>query len=260
MNSVKHKLFYMNDLHIDSHCSYKKLKSNANQEIQKFVAGTLKNIPTLIGKEKPILILGGDYSNEFELSYNLIQEYAKYAEHIFLVLGNHDYYLDVQEDIDSFHASSYEKIKTFIQQLNQIANVTVLEKYQVHSYKDIKIAGDTSWYSIETFTEQRVFYAMQDSVLIKDFDIQYAHINSNVDYKELNETVDIIVTHVPPIVTNSNHKFGKECFSNLIDELKAKIYCFGHVHENMEYIKAEIPFITNAYLNKNSQFIQLKVE
>lgn len=260
MNSVKDNIYFMNDFHVDNHIKYLKSNSILIEQIKNFVDNTLSTIPYDEKHKKPILILGGDYADDFDIGFYLIKEYAKKAEHIFLVFGNHDYYLTTQDEMEKFKVSSYKKINEFSKQLNLIPNVTVLEKFKVHEYGDIKIAGDTSWYAVNSFVENRVFNSMRDSECIRDFDIPYAHVNSVMDYKELNEKVNIIVTHVPPIITNSNHKLGKECFSNPLNELKADIYCFGHVHENMLYEKAGVDFITNAYLNKKSKFIKLNLE
>lgn len=250
MESIKHKIFFKSDFHIDLHDSEPSM-----DYIKDFVKTSLNDLDLI---DKPILILGGDYADDSETTLKLIKEYAKYSEKVFIVFGNHDYYIYSKNDLELFGLDSKAKINYMIDSLSEVGNVTVLQNFEIIKYKDLTISGDMFWYSVDSYLEKRTFNLMRDSECIFNLNIPTEHSVSKYNYNELpNEYIDIIVTHVPTLVTNSNHRFGKECFSNPVTELKADIYCFGHVHENEIYDKAGSIFYSNAYSKSNKKFIKL---
>lgn len=250
------KLLYTNDLHIDTIIPTKQYTQDTKGSVSTFIKSHFKEI--LDTDEKPALILGGDISDSYNLSLEFLKQISVVVDHLFLVFGNHDYYITDLEYDKKFDSSTL-KIETLKRELALLGNVTVLEQFKVYDYKGVKICGDTYWYSINTYKEQVAFRNLNDSICIHDFDINFANLNGIADYNELEEDVDIIVTHVPTIYTNSNHKYGgHECFYTPIDSIKSPLYLFGHVHEENTYERAGTQFITNKFNTRNNiKFLEI---
>lgn len=236
------EMYYINDIHVD--VNLYKYENNMNLMIKSI----FKNI-----QYDSILILGGDYSNSFELFSKFIEEISKVSNEIYMVLGNHDYYIDNDIDNEMFNKSSYKKLCYIQEYLKKFSNITLLKGFEVFlTSNGHSIAGDTFWYNpLDTYSSKDTEYKsnLMDFEAIKDYDISYNHLDGIHLFNKINSLnpLDIVVTHVPPIITNSNNRLGCYGFTNPVPTLKSKIHLFGHVHEIKEYEYKGCNLVTNCY-------------
>lgn len=232
---------YISDLHLDFYIkhngNYEKWKLNTNSFLHSL-------LPDLLGN---ILVVAGDISHYNIQSFWTIEYFRNIYEHVFYVSGNHDFYLISRGQNKKYKNRSLNREIELKEMISVFNNVTFLKHFEVHNYKGIKIAGSTSWYPL---TEARDYFFFKDmsndSAMIKNFDIGNENFIESEKYKEI-EVVDILVTHIPPIIIDSHHKYGgTSCYLNELSGIKANHNIFGHCHEQTTYNKVGYKFYINA--------------
>lgn len=244
------EMFYINDLHIDVQLS------NTDLKVSDFVENLTSKIPY-----ESILIFGGDYANDFNTLKDFLFYISKKSSEVYLVLGNHDFYVDNDLDNKNFKKSSYIKYQNIKNEIKKYSNITLLESFEIHLMSNgLTIGGDTFWYSLEDDFKYKDDSRtdLMDYSCIQDYDIQYNHFEGLYHFNKLSQNLDILVTHIPPITTESNLKLGEYGFLNRVDKLKSKIHLFGHVHEQKEYMFEKTNLITHAY-KKNTSMLNIKL-
>lgn len=239
--------YYISDIHADFYIAEGTPKVNYEAEILKLVSSQIKGYKKEELKEG-VLILGGDYSNRNDISKIYLSQISKLFKEVYMVFGNHDYYLCTSKEKYAYGRNSYKKVKDIENYVNGIGNVTILKNFKIHTMSDgTTISGDTLWYSVKGNRE--MYNEMSDSVKILNMPIQSYHEEGVANFERLKEQggSDIIVSHVPPIETDSTkdkrtgklYKWdtGKGCYVTEVEigGLKNKVWLSGHVHEEGEY-------------------------
>lgn len=227
---------YISDLHLDFHISVKSPLWRV--EMSKFLS---KLLPEQKGD---ILIIAGDLSHHNEQSYGILTSFSAIYDQVLFVLGNHDYYLLPGESVSQ---NSQQRENDLLEFVKDAPNVHCLSYFETFNYRNVTFAGATSWYPLQTEQEKRVFYhSMNDSKLIRNFDIAATHKLEMQAFAEL-EPVDVLITHVPPIRIHSHDFWGStDCFLNSLPSTAAKIFIFGHCHEQRVYEKDDAIYCINA--------------
>ena len=194
-----------------------------------------------------VLVIAGDISHYNIQSKWCLEHFSKHYEHVFFVLGNHDYYLISDGQSKKYKHKSKEREFELMGMLFSITNITMLYDFEVYTYKDKTFAGSTSWYPLTEFKDVNFFNTVSnDSRLIKGIDIGNENYHEGLAYENM-EDVDVLVTHVPSILINNHHKYGSSsCYLNELNNIKAKYNIFGHCHEQSEYDKVGHKFYINA--------------
>lgn len=234
------KIDYISDIHLDFH-----VKVNSNED--KYKLHTTEFLESLLPEKLgEVMIIAGDLSHYNRQSIWILEYFADKYKQVFYTWGNHDFYL-ISNKQNKKYWKSYHKVLELIQLTEHLQNVQVLQDYNVYDYEGISFSGSTNWYSLDSFEELNFFNTyMNDSRLIKHFDIKQANYLEGIKYDAL-KNVDVIVTHVPPVVIESHHKYGNTyCYLNQLKELKATHWVFGHCHEQNVYEKAGTKFYINA--------------
>lgn len=235
------KVDYISDLHLDFHIKHNGNYSKWESHTHLFLEGLLPD------NKGEILIIAGDLSHYNIQSKWCLEYFSKQYSHVFFVLGNHDYYLVSHGQRKKYKNKSKEREFELMSMLVSLSNVTLLYDFEVYQYKNIKIAGSTSWYPLTEFKDVSFFNSYSnDSKLISGLDIGNENYHEGLAYENMGG-VDILVTHVPSIIINSHHKHGgTSCYLNELKNIKARYNIFGHSHEQEEYNKAEVKFYINA--------------
>lgn len=220
---VEMKIDYVSDVHADFWVNFV-----PNQ--QKWESRTKDFAFSLIPKEKgELLIVAGDFSNINRQSKWLFEVWSQEYEKIFVVFGNHDYYLDSKNMMKKYK-SSINRINEMIAFFDEVANVTVLERFQVVEHKGFRFAGDTAWYPVKSQEEKHFFnHVTNDSLLIRGFYIPDAYDVHQEAYRAFTGA-DVIVTHVPPIHVVAHQHKNPEGYVSPFDSYKAPIWIAGHAH------------------------------
>ncbi|QIC46244.1 hypothetical protein GAG94_03340 [Lysinibacillus sphaericus] len=235
------KTDYISDLHLDFYIrhdgNYGKWESKTHLFLEKL-------LPVNKGE---VLVIAGDLSHYNIQSKWCLEYFSQHYDHVFFVLGNHDYYLVSNGQRDKYKKKSKEREYEIMTLIDTLTNVTMLTDFKVFNYKDLKLAGSTSWYPLTEFNDVNFFNTVSnDSRLINGMDIGNENYHEGLAYENMEE-VDVLITHVPSILINSHHKYGSSsCYLNELKQIKAKHNIFGHCHEQSVYDKVGIKFYINA--------------
>lgn len=92
-------------------------------------------------KKGEILLIAGDLGHNNEQSIDFLELLINVHgyKHIFVVFGNHDYYL-LNAEYGRFNKNSFNRIEAFKQLATKSQNITLLDG-DIVTYKDIKIGG-----------------------------------------------------------------------------------------------------------------------
>lgn len=232
---------YISDLHLDFYVEPEGNQENYTAKTRAFLQ---KLLPETVAE---VLVIAGDLSHFNQQSYDTLQFFSEYYKQVFFVFGNHDYYLISKKQRRKYHETSSARETELLELIASLPNVQVLRDFEVRTYKGIRFAGSTSWYPLETFEQQMYFKQnSNDSALIYGLNIGELHQQEMMIYKQMPE-VDVLVTHVPPILLDSHRKYGSSaCYVNELKDIKASLCIFGHCHEQHVYEKAGISFAINA--------------
>lgn len=236
------KIDYISDLHMDFYVKHNTNHSKWKQQTEKFLEELL---PNELGE---VLIIAGDLSHYNMQSSFVLEYFSKLYKQVLFVLGNHDYYLISDNQSRKYKHNSknreYELTSNFFL---KSSNVIPLLDFEIYEHKGVKFAGSTNWYSLSDPKDRNFFNTFSnDSKLIKGINIELLNKLELQNYNKLNE-VDVIVTHVPPIIINSHHKYDRtSCYLNELKPFKAKHWIFGHCHEQNVYEKEDVKFYVNA--------------
>lgn len=235
------KFLFKSDFHIDFHVKYTHDTAKLKERVKEYARNMFPET-----EEKLPVLLGGDYANSNIYSIPFIEEVSRLSEHVFVVFGNHDLYFDSKTQKNKYNGDSYNRILEIKEHFKDFENIAFLENFEVIEYKGLKIAGSTNWYKIQEFNEIIQFKMMNDSRLIKSYNIGTKGYEEDIAFDALNP-VDIILTHVSPYRTKSNFEKGDECFLSKRDTTKARHWFAGHVHEKQNYKITDNSFLhTNA--------------
>lgn len=236
------KIDYISDLHIDFWAKH-------NKNVDKWLLRTNEFCQSLLPDELgEVLIIAGDIGHYNLQSTWVLEFFSKRYKQLVMVLGNHDYYLVSNTQERKYNKSSNLRVKELKDIIKTFDNVKLLDKFKIYEYNGVKFAGSTSWYPVESPEEIHFYYKISnDSKLIKGFNLLEKRESEMKGYEKLEvDEVDVIVTHVPPIYTDSTRRFNNNsCYLNKL-ESKASWYVFGHTHENMIYQDDYSDYMVNA--------------
>jgi len=233
------KIDYISDLHLDFHIPV---------YLETWKSKTFAFLTSLLPEQKgEVLVVAGDLSHYNRQSFFILEFFSSVYDHVLFVLGNHDYYLIPGEQQIKYQQDSKKREADLLERIQAISNITHLSYFGQFTYKDVTFGGATSWYSLQTEKERNFFYnSLNDSRLIKGLDIAATHKIEMQAFESL-DNVDVIITHVPPIKIDSHDYFGSsDCFLNELPSTSAKLYIFGHSHEQNVYEKKDATFCINA--------------
>lgn len=262
---------YVSDIHIDFYlrykdCSFDNLKTTKLHEI-------------FANRRGEVLVIAGDighYNDQNIFFLKALREYFGY-EKVFLVLGNHDYYL-LQESIRKhYNNSSFKRIHEIKKMCRELDGVHLLSG-DIVEYKDIKFGGSTLWYdgkyiqrldikiSKEGITELWQRKMLDASMIygIKRFDSLYLRELERL--RKIYDKCDVMITHINPSIDpkhtpakytldklNGFYSFDGEFY---IENSSANYWVFGHIHESIEYEINNTKVMSNplGYPGENQDF------
>ena len=230
---------YISDLHLDFwipfNPSQEKWESRTKGYIEKLILGS---------KAGEILCLAGDISHFNQQSYWALETFSKYYDLVYMVFGNHDYYLVSRNQSSKYKGNSMNRITELKEKCGHLDNIVF---DGVIEYKDKTFCGITMWYPLTTLEQNNFFHSVSnDSVLIQGSNVSMLHCNDIKEYYNLPD-IDVLITHVPIIHIDSHQKYkSTACYYTPVDELKAEYVIMGHSHERKIYSKPYGKFYMNA--------------
>lgn len=249
------KIYYINDLHLDSRFGRKK---NIVKKIQKFIQDMiiLEDENTL---KESLLIVAGDVSNFNNVSACFFKEINKIFGKVAYVGGNHDLYMTSFYEMEKYTNNSLQKELEIYHYVKNLENIHFLgEDYDgILNFKGLKIGGERMISNPFKTEGSKDFYLsmMNDSkYIILPMGVRNLN-EKNINYYNnlKKENLDIFVSHYPVITCDSmtiNRRLydgSLDSYKTFVEDLIAPIYFFGHVHERKMYKIASTLFYTNAY-------------
>ncbi|GAB6448805.1 hypothetical protein bcgnr5369_17160 [Bacillus cereus] len=210
-----------------------------------------------------ILIIPGDLGHYNLQNYWCLQHLSSIYDYVFLVFGNHDYYLENGNQKKKYKRNSNNRIIEMKNMTRNLENVFHLEGTSVE-IDGMYYGGTGMWYDFQ--------YGQQVQGFNED-ELRYIWANNSNDYKKINGfltldkfeeeksqleevigRLDVVITHMGPTWDLSPYKEdeskhnsyyffdGKEFFN----DKKERIWCFGHAHMELDKRIGSTRFISHA--------------
>lgn len=234
---------FISDLHIDHHIK--------NQKDPETITSFIESIIKTDKSNKDVMVIAGDISHDNLVSDIVIKTFSKHYNHVFIVPGNHDYYL-MNNQKDTYYNDSMFRLAELDEMCDIYSNVTLFNNHNriVYNYNGVVFAGCTMMCYPTTEEGQSFYkYQMNDSKYIKT-DLKKQHQYDLYKYNEIkNHKPDIFISHYPTITTNSHLRYPKhqmDSFKCDVPYHVAPIQIFGHVHE---------PFTKYNFLDEHTFYV-----
>lgn len=226
----------ISDLHLDFYITNEFLKEQMKILIENFRMN-------LKVKQDNILIVAGDIAHHNSVSSEFLSQVSKIWQHVLVIPGNHDWYLQNKETEDR-----YLDLRKSLVHLDNL--VFLMDEVEVFEYEEIKIAGTLMFYNLNEMKD----YVMWKSILNDKKFLTREFINKRNEkdvkyYNKIINDVDIFVSHVP-IVNLDGKSTTENLFLNMdVNPIKNVLYLSGHTHrpKNSVDLKNEFDAINIGY-------------
>lgn len=238
-------------------------------------------IPLVLSEQNSdALIIAGDIGERINENIEKIKILAQ-SYTIFMVLGNHDYYIKFPKRDD--YKDSFKYVEECRERYNAINNVYCLNGNVVH-YNGIKIGGADGWYDtsyIQHFPQKTLSYiyglwrhSITDSsyLFIENEKVKNYYKFFEKEYKKIkdaSQTSNIIITHIKPLIQIEHQDiiFQNDeittfyCFdgSEFLKRDNIKKWIHGHNHKFQRYLVNDVEVLCNplGYQRESSSKYQL---
>lgn len=182
-----------------------------------------------------VLVLAGDFSEWNQQTVWLLEVAQSMYEQVFVVFGNHDYYV-LSKNLRKKYGNSQGRVNALREAIDAMPTVTALHGDTV-SFKGVRFAGHGLWYQLKT-DQDKAFYHLHSN------DSRY--ITPIEPYKESYETlygealawyegletepVDVFISHVPPLHPKCSPHPYTACYVSPVPFLKGDHWICGHQH------------------------------
>lgn len=224
----------------------------------KYPHGERKNFPFPLEKNKGILIIAGDISDDLDLSIEFLNKISNFYEKILYIDGNHEHInkypkLYTTEEIDSKiknNKINYLRKNHFLHEKTVFLGVSGWWNYCNMDEKIVEKNKEyfKNWFPGVTDELSLDFINNTNSKSIEEFEILKEEV-SNYEKDENIENI-IIVTHTVPLqIMARKEEIGTDCNTNfekiIENNKKIKLWIFGHNHSKFDNTINGIRFISN---------------
>lgn len=204
-----------------------------------------------------ILVIAGDLGNGIGELVRLMKKITDIP--VYFVLGNHDYYGEVQQDV-----------VPLVRKLTEGTNWTLLEN-DIVTHEDVRLVGTTLWTNCggpyeQWFTKQAIknwpdfqyikFAEKDGTIRRKQVEDMYPDYVKAVDFLEfaIKEPFDgktLVITHFVPTRKATHPRFardpGNHYFATDLERLMYKgfTWVFGHTHDPYDFYIGDTRLVCN---------------
>lgn len=253
------KFDYINDIHLDFWVNIDPNKDKHVKKIAEFTRSIVPNFPS------NTLVIGGDLGHYNHQNVLFLKELRKFYKDIVLVFGNHDFYLLSNNSKKKYKNNSLNRSKEMMEITSDIQGIHYLDGDTI-DINGTRFGGVGMWYdfSFELNNRSGDFDTAFDlwSSLSNDYKMIKGFPKLTLDMfnsekekldKIINES-DVIITHVGPDVSLSPYFNEMELYnsfyffdgSDYFNSIANKMWCFGHIHYDLDTIKYQCRFINHA--------------
>jgi len=250
------KVDYISDIHADFWIKVGHQGLKLEHLVDIFIRKVLKPL------DGDVLVIAGDTGHYFAMDTELLKQLKGFYKKIILVTGNHDRYLVSRSQSEKYNYSSQARVDEMKDWCNN-NGIDYLDGNSIE-INGFKIAGVGMWYDLPTEGYiQQWSEVMNDSNLITEgntlrkmsygygatmkiglWDTQ-AHYLSEVEKLKSLKDLDLLVTHIPPIlipddlkgvyVGDHNNIFYESDNIENVKETGAEVVISGHVHTTYDF-------------------------
>ena len=240
------KVNYVNDLHLDFYAEFTSAHNKQKRRVDQYVEQLFENTQD----KGDVLIVAGDFGHVNAVSALFLEAVAPHYDKVFATFGNHDLYLLSNKQKKKFRNHSPNRAEELKDMTAHLDNVVWLDSAMVHTHQGVTFAGNPMFAAPES-PEEMLFYrqSMNDSRYVMFSAERTLETYHNEQMRDYNNTpdVDVFVSHFPLVRTPEfRNDASQGSYYNMVDELKAKHYFFGHVHQRDTFEKAGAMFHTHA--------------
>ena len=241
------KIDYVTDLHVNHWMQFISNQLKWEERTRKWTRHLIRH------GHGEVIVVAGDFSEVNAQTKWVLDELSKHYERVYWTFGNHDLYLLSKKDKKRY-SDSRGRLESLIEDTKYLENVVPLIK-RTDVFKGVTFAGDAMWY-LPKSQEDWAFYRGTSN------DSRYIELNTawSVDdvarqlYKESmdwydtleGETVDVFVSHVPPVHPPMSQYPPNACYQSPVQFLASKNWICGHDHQQGTFEKAGTTFYMNS--------------
>ncbi|MFA9560362.1 metallophosphoesterase [Evansella sp. AB-rgal1] len=250
------KVDVVSDIHLDFWVTVKVDESLHRQAVSLFIEKIIPKQPS------DILIIAGDMGHYNFQNALLLNELSHYYKYIFIVFGNHDFYMLNSNYFEKFEKDSMNRWNEMREIIDAIEGVYVLEGNKI-TVDNVVFGGTGGWYDF-SFGQmymhatlpriKKAWYKLSnDSRLIKGEPtdvIKFSNCEKEKLFSIINEC-DFIVTHIPPLLprllnnqyNDISNSFYYMDIGDHKEKLSQKTWIFGHTHVRKDLVAYGCRFV-----------------
>ncbi len=271
------KVGYISDIHLDMYVDERlriyKYLSEGKLDIKSIEKEEIKEtVRKMLPEDKvDVLIVSGDLGHYNHQNLIMLQEFENFVDKIFVVYGNHDWYL-INDQQKKYKFESSKRISQMTKMIRTKTAKTTLLDGQIEVWGGYKFQGITGWSDgsymkhlsgnrdyLELYNSIYQYghygYYMNDARLIKPRHLQADFNRLDID-KLQSGKVDVMVTHHNPSILKEHQpeQFQDDLFTafycfdgaTLVEEKSPKAWVYGHQHDGLEYVSKGCKMYCNA--------------
>jgi predicted phosphodiesterase len=221
------------------------------------------------------LVIAGDIGHHNKQNVKFLKMLKTYYKHILLVPGNHDYYLVSKSIRYTYNYDSMNRLKEMKKLTEELPGVRYLDG-EIVTINGINYGGCGMWYDFQygiqilNSTYAKIFDYWQtvsnDAALTRGL----PRLTRDMFYEEKRKLAhilaesDVIITHFSPDWNQAPAERKLDLSTSFyyfdgtpyLQGISKKIWCFGHIHTRMDYVRDGCRFINAAVGYPNADYRQ----
>lgn len=260
---------YISDVHIDHH-----LKDCTPRKVKSYIKNYLLPRWFDMSQKGDVICLAGDIFDKHESAFNVFSAFKSFYKEVMYVYGNHECYVYSKKLMHT------EDKLNHIRQAAKDTGVHMLEGTTVNVH-GVTFGGSSAWYDFSygiqkhghSFNSMLEYWKdyMSDATLVYDsyvlqptypytkripsLDFKSFMLKRLDEVKRLNESVDIMLTHIGPKVPEALPLKYKEANTGFyffdgeddIVRIQPKVWIFGHTHQTYDEVFYKTRLLCNPY-------------
>ncbi|MFI3329788.1 MAG: metallophosphoesterase [bacterium] len=259
------KLYYISDLHLDHKIRNKfgefGNKNNILRYVRKVAKDLFENVKL---NDLTFAFILGDVSANFEISkefYKVLSE-VYYSQHIFIILGNHEYKTQPLEQTNKMYIELFNEIS-----LNLLNNKFIsIGKYKTH-INTLEFFNTKTVEEVEKYFNEKalcIYGGTGFSGSNPNYNANIGLYNENVtreqevlESEKFNEGHEFLLRHLTnyPVVIFSHMPKTDWCKEYVSNNF---IYVSGHTHQNQRFKHNNSTFISDNQIGYNNDTFEMK--
>lgn len=217
--------------------------------------------------ERPsdVLVIAGDIGHFNKQNVKLLKALKMHYTHILLVAGNHDYYMPSKSIRYKYAYNSMNRLSEMKKLITTLPNVIYLDG-DVVTIHGVNYGGCGMWYDFQYGIQvlnsnypkiYECWRAVSNDALLtrgKPRETKNMFYEEKIKLARILPHSDVIITHFSPdwskapedrrlnVATSFYYFDGSPYFPSI----SKKVWCFGHMHRRIDYMKHDCRFVNAA--------------